>query len=218
MALITTTLLGLNLHYLVQSGSQPWNDVTIPDSCSVGNTTELLPAEMYLYGSTLNFVNEDVCDGYLYEEDESKFNIKVWIGMMITWVFCFLILTKGTASIQIINLVLTPLSFILMFACIAYYVSKDAEGLGRKLYFNYEEVPGLDRKYDINALFISSYNQVFFQTGLCVGIHYAYGSYNHIKKPIIQDTFGIAIVNFFFSLFSGFIVWAAIGYLVTVKN
>jgi hypothetical protein len=49
--------------------------------------------------------------------------------------------------------------------------------------------------------------------GVCMGVHYAYGSYNHIKKPVILDSFFISFIGFFFSFLVGFMAWGAIGYL-----
>jgi SNF family Na+-dependent transporter len=54
--------------------------------------------------------------------------------------------------------------------------------------------------------------------GLCMGVHYTYGSHNHIKKPVILDSFVITIVGFFFSFITGFMAWGAIGYLNKVND
>jgi NSS family neurotransmitter:Na+ symporter len=54
--------------------------------------------------------------------------------------------------------------------------------------------------------------------GLCTGVHYAYGSFNHIKKPVILDSFFISYIGFFFSLIAGFMAYGAIGYLNAVKD
>ena len=47
---------------------------------------------------------------------------------------------------------------------------------------------------------------------------YAYGSYNHIKKPVIMDAFIICFLDFVFALLAGFITWGAIGYLQAVGD
>ena len=46
-----------------------------------------------------------------------------------------------------------------------------------------------------------------------MGVHFAYGSYNHIKKPVILDSFIISFIGFLFSFVVGFMAWGAIGYL-----
>jgi SNF family Na+-dependent transporter len=69
----------------------------------------------------------------------------------------------------------------------------------------------------METLFKDAYSQVFYSMGICMGVHYAYGSYNHIKKPVILDSFFITFVGFIFSLITGFMAWGAIGYL-NAKN
>lgn len=47
---------------------------------------------------------------------------------------------------------------------------------------------------------------------------YAYGSYNHVKKPVIMDSVIICVLDFAFSIIVGFIVWGCIGYLYAKGN
>ena len=67
-------------------------------------------------------------------------------------------------------------------------------------------------------LFFDAFSQVFFSTSICVGVLYAYGSYNHIKKPVIADALSICILDFIFALLAGFIAWSAIGVLQVKRN
>jgi len=55
--------------------------------------------------------------------------------------------------------------------------------------------------------------QIFFSIGVCMGSLTSYGSYNPIKKPIIADTFIIALGNSLVSFVSGFAVWGIVGYM-----
>ena len=43
---------------------------------------------------------------------------------------------------------------------------------------------------------------------------YVYGSYNKLRKPVIQDAIIISLTDFVFSILAGFIAWGAIGYLI----
>lgn len=69
--------------------------------------------------------------------------------------------------------------------------------------------PGAFRR----ELLFDAFSQVFFSTSICVGVMYAYGSYNHIKKPVIADSIAICVLDFVFALLAGFIAWSAIGVL-----
>lgn len=63
-----------------------------------------------------------------------------------------------------------------------------------------------------------AYGQVFFSVGVCVGVFFAYGSYNPIKQPVIANAFFIGIMDFVFSIMAGFVTWGAIGYLQKVED
>jgi len=52
-----------------------------------------------------------------------------------------------------------------------------------------------------------------YSVGLGVGVFFSYGSYNHLKKPVIMDSAIIVILDFLFSILAGFVAWGAIGYL-----
>lgn len=62
-------------------------------------------------------------------------------------------------------------------------------------------------------LLIDAFNQVFYSIGVCVGVMFAYGSYNPIRKPVIQDAIVMAVLDFVYSILAGFITWGVIGYL-----
>jgi SNF family Na+-dependent transporter len=119
------------------------------------------------------------------------------------------------------NLVLVPISFILLICLIIYYLSLNSmkDGRGIDFYMGTQKIPQLEGgSTNIDSLFLDSYTYVFYSLGLCTGIHFSYSSYNHIKKPIIMDSAMISISTLFFSVLCGFITWGAIGYLNAVNH
>uniref|UniRef100_A0A7S3CRJ8 Uncharacterized protein n=1 Tax=Strombidium rassoulzadegani TaxID=1082188 RepID=A0A7S3CRJ8_9SPIT len=60
--------------------------------------------------------------------------------------------------------------------------------------------------------------QIFFSIGVCMGIMTSYGSYNHVKKPIIMDNMVIALGNSTTSFIAGFAVWSVVGYLQSIDS
>ena len=145
------------------------------------------------------------------------FNPGLFGGVVVVWAIIFFCLIKGVKSIQMINAILVPTSFIMLIALMSYYIglnnSEDGKGMG--FYLGGQSFPSTFSPDDLslNSLFIDAYNQVFFSIGVCVGIMYSYGSYNHIKKPVILDTVMICLGDFIFSILAGCVVWGAIGYL-----
>jgi signal transduction histidine kinase len=96
------------------------------------------------------------------------------------------------------------------------------EGKGFQYYLQGESTEDpfpFQRPYQsLEVLFRDAYSQVFYSMGVCMGIHYAFGSYNPIKKPVILDSFFISFIGFFFSFVVGFMAWGAIGYLNQMKD
>jgi SNF family Na+-dependent transporter len=114
---------------------------------------------------------------------------------------------------------------VFLFILMAKFISldKSVEGKGIAFMWGKEPFPDPDGvPYDpstnYRSLFTDAYNQVFFSVGVCVGVMYAYGSYNHIKKPVILDAVAICLADFVFAILAGFITWGAIGYLQANGN
>ena len=115
--------------------------------------------------------------------------------------------------------------FIFLFILIAKFVAvnKNADGKGIEFMWGKEPFPDpngvpYDTSTNYRTLFTDAYNQVFFSIGVCVGVMYAYGSYNHIKKPVILDAVVICLADFLFAILAGFITWGCIGYLQAQGN
>ena len=117
-------------------------------------------------------------------------------------------------------MITTWMPFIFLFILIAKFVAvnKNADGKGIDFMWGKEPFPDpngvpYDTSTNYRTLFTDAYNQVFFSIGVCVGVMYAYGSYNHIKKPVILDAVVICLADFIFAILAGFITWGCIGYL-----
>ena len=193
-------------------------------------------AELYLYMDVVKVLIESTCMTYDDGLDEPEFNKGLVGPMIILWIVCGLMLIKGVKSFQIVASALVSVSFILLFVLMAMYIglnnnpgvtTKNEAGVDEKLpgkgmsfYGGGEEFAGAkdDSYLTFSNLFIDAFNMVFFSLGICVGVMYSFSSYNQIRKPVIMDTFIIAILDFLFSFMSGFIAWGAIGYLFAKKD
>jgi SNF family Na+-dependent transporter len=144
----------------------------------------------------------------------------LWVCVLITWIICFLCIIKGPTSIGYVTMITEKIPYLFLFVLIAKFVgvNKSEGGKGIQFMWGSEPFPDpdgvpYDPSVNYGSLFTDAYNQVFFSVGVCVGVMYAYGSYNHIKKPVIMDAVIIALVDFIFAILAGFITWGCIGYL-----
>ena len=70
-----------------------------------------------------------------------------------------------------------------------------------------------DPKAVRGEIIMDSYVMVLYSVGIGVGIFFSYGSYNHIKQPVIMNAVVIAMLDFIFSILAGLVAWGVIGYL-----
>lgn len=218
--IIYNILLGMCLLYLFTSGGAPWSEHNIerPFACKTAEKVSTPPSELFLYMNVTSFLNPDNCQPWS-DGATNVFGTQLFVYVCISWVICFLCIMKGAKSINYVVLATSTLPFIFLFMLIGKYVSLNSseDGKGISFYFGGEDlvIPGQDTDGSANrgALFADAYNQVFFSVGVCVGVFQAYGSYNHVKKPVIRDAFLIGMLDLVFAVFAGFITWSAIGYL-----
>ena len=91
-------------------------------------------------------------------------------------------------------------------------------GRGIDLYLTGEDNVSFRDMLSTSEIWIDAISQIFFSLSLCSGILTSYSSYNPRDKPVIIDTFIIAITNSLVSFISGFTVFSMIGYLRATGN
>jgi SNF family Na+-dependent transporter len=136
----------------------------------------------------------------------------------------------GVRSSQYVVMVTVPLKFFCLIILIIFFagLNKGADGKGIAFYLGGEKFPigeladGSPAYYDPTLvrgeIIMDSYIMVLYSVGLGVGVFFSYGSYNHIKQPVILNSIIIAVLDFLFSIFAGIVSWGAIGYLQAKGN
>lgn len=122
-------------------------------------------------------------------------------------------------------MVTVPVKVICLICLIVYFagLNKSDGGKGLDYYLGDESFPignlddGTVVYYDAKLarpeIIQDSYLHVLYSVGLGVGIFFSYGSYNHIKQPVIANSVIICLADFIFSILAGLVGWGAIGYL-----
>jgi NSS family neurotransmitter:Na+ symporter len=127
-------------------------------------------------------------------------------------------------------MVTVPFKFVSLTALIVFFVglNKSDGGKGLGYYLGGEKFPvgnlddGSVVYYDPSLarpeIIQDAYLHVLYSVGLGVGVFFAYGSYNHIKQPVIANSIIICLLDFIFSILAGMVGWGAIGYLQAKGN
>ena len=181
-------------------------------------------AEVWLFMNVTRLFGDESCEPYQYGE-ATQVAWGLYSAVVICWIICALVLIKGPKSIGMVTAVTATIPVIFLFILMGKFVgiNKDVSGKGIQFYGGTEGFPDLngvplDPSTEYRSLFTDAYSQVFFSVGICTSIMYAYGSYNHIKKPVIMDAVLIGVLDFVFSILAGYIVWGCIGYLQAIGD
>jgi solute carrier family 6 amino acid/orphan transporter-like 15/16/17/18/20 len=208
-AVIYILLLAIVLLYLVNAGVQPWKqehyEPTRPAACNTAAKAAMTSEELFLYMNVTGLYDPNTCEPFSVNgESKGSFAQNLYHCTQVIWFFMFLATIKGPKSLGICSVVTATLPFIFLFACMGGFMALNANptgmatddadfiaGDGLNYYWGYKEFPlppGADGKatsYDpstaIGSLMQDAYGQVFFSVGVCVGVMFAYGSYNPVR-------------------------------------
>lgn len=158
---------------------------------------------------------------YKYGETKTVFNGGLFLAVAITWLICLLSLIKAPKFLGVINCITVVCLFVFVFALVIKFVDMNdsVEGIGSQYYLGgvsiiLKDGSIYDPSVNLDDIVVDAYNQVFYSISVCVGAMYAYGSYNDVKKPAILDPIVVSLLDFIFSIISGFSAWNLIGYLI----
>jgi NSS family neurotransmitter:Na+ symporter len=134
--------------------------------------------------------------------------IPVLIGLIVIWLFVFLILYKGVGRIGKVCLVLVPISTILLviMAIRGLTLPGAIEGISYYLTPNFSALSN-------HEVWLSAYAQIFFSLSLAQGIMITYASFLPKKSDITNNAFITSLADAGVSFFAGFAVFSIIGYL-----
>lgn len=230
--------LAIALMYLFSTGGSPWdmawNEREL--GCSTAGKASSAGAEIFLYQTVTRYFGDQSCGPFEYGKDGFVFAGPLFACVCLIWLIILGAIWKGPVTEGKCALVTATLPFVLLIVLMGYYVNLNMNNTygeqklsGLDIYFNKEPLPLLtpdpktkllyyDPAQNADTLYSDAVNLAFFSVGVCVGVFYAYGSYNPIKQPVIQNAFLIAFTDFLFSFFAGFLTWSVIGFLLAREN
>ena len=137
---------------------------------------------------------------------------------MIAWVIVYFCVFRGVKSSSYVVWVTVPLPIILVIILVIRGSTLDGASDGIDLYLNGEDTVNSNKALEDDKMWSDATGQIFFTLSICMGVMTSYGSYNKPTKPVILDSFVIALVNSSVSFISGFAVFSTIGYLRHINS
>ena len=138
----------------------------------------------------------------------------VFIGLIFVWIFNWAIVFRGLRrGIELANKIFMPLLFFLMAVLVFWSLTLEGAAAGIKAY--------LAPDFSVLAnprVWIDAYSQIFFTLSLGFGIMIAYSSYLPRDANLTRSAMLTGFINSGFSLFSGFAVFAVLGFMATTQG
>lgn len=184
-----TVVIGWSLLYLLASLRVDWSE----------------DANAFFYGEVLQISKNINTIGGI--------NWPVLIALLLVWIAVYFCVWKGTKSVGNIVAYTVPLPVILLVILLIRGITLPGFLDGWQFYL----IP----KWDLlskPAVWTAAFSQIFFTLSLAFGTMIAYGSYKNSDDDIVVDSWITALLNSAISLFSGFVVFAVLGYLSTVEQ
>jgi solute carrier family 6 GABA transporter-like protein 1 len=174
------------------------------------------PATEFFGRVAVQFVNDD-CET-IEPGDTEKIAGYILLANCITWIIIFLCVLKGVKTSSYIVWVTVPLPLALIVVMIIRGATLDGASDGIDEYLNGAD--GVDQGELIgkSVPWSDAVGQIFFSLSICMGVMTSYGSYNKKDKPVLFDTFAIALTNSSISFMAGFAVFSVVGYLKAQGN
>ena len=140
-------------------------------------------------------------------------SIPVVLGLLVIWLFVFLILYKGVHRIGKIVAITVPLPTILLIILTIRGLTLPGAIEGISYYLT----PNFSRLTDVNV-WLAAYAQVFFSLGVAQGIMMTYASFLKKKSDITNNAFIISLADAGTSFLAGFTVFSVVGYLAASQG
>ncbi len=139
---------------------------------------------------------------------------RILIGVIVVWGLNWAIVFRGLEKgIGLANKIFMPLLFILMAVLVFWSLSLEGAIEGIKAYLTPDFSVLSNPK-----VWIDAYSQIFFTLSLGFGIMIAYSSYLPRKANLSRNAVLTGVINSGFSLFSGFAVFAVLGFMAVSQG
>ena len=153
------------------------------------------------------FLNEVLHAGSTIGESWA-INPALLIALAVVWILIYFIIRKGVKSVGKVVAITMPLPILLLVVLFVRAITLEGSTLGITEYI-YPDFSLLLQ----GDIWLAAASQTFFTLSLGFGIMIAYASYNKPSQNVLGDTLITSFANAFISLFSGFVVFAILGYM-----
>ncbi|XP_020913372.1 sodium- and chloride-dependent taurine transporter isoform X1 [Exaiptasia diaphana] len=140
-------------------------------------------------------------------------NWQLALCLLLAWIVCYFCVWKGVKSSGRVVYFTATVPYVLLTILLVRAVTLPGAVVGIKYYL----LPDLSKLKE-GKVWIDAATQVFFSYTIGLGVMVALGSYNKFKHNCYRDCIIFAIVNSGTSIYSGFIIFAVLGFLANKQG
>lgn len=208
--------------YFIQSfkSELPWTNATGEPACYNGDGVPADQAEYYLYHDVLgawttetNETGQVICS---FRAQDGGENIQ-WTTfgvLLVTWALVYLCVFRGVHHTSKVVYVTVLLPIVILMVLFFRAITLPGASIGIDAYianWDFSKLKNAD-------IWVDAVSQIFFSLSLSSAVMVSFGSYNKRDKPVLADSFVIALSNSFFSIISGFVVWSTLGFYADSRD
>ena len=120
-----------------------WNLDKRPYPCRTAEKAPMNSEELYLYMNITQYLSPETCSPFRLGKDPGVLATEMLIASVATWGIVFLCICGGVKTNSFASIVFVPISFILIFVIMGYYMTLNdgVSGKGMEFYWGMEQLP-----------------------------------------------------------------------------
>ncbi|XP_043924353.1 sodium- and chloride-dependent GABA transporter ine-like [Protopterus annectens] len=189
-----------------QSCNNTWN---IPENCSSGFSKN----SSYLHSASQQFFDLKVLQMTDGIEQMGSIRWELLGLLVLAWILVYLCIFKGVRSTGKVVYFTAIFPYVILIALLINNVQLPGAADGIRYFLMPQWNKLLDGQVWVNAA-----AQTFNSIGISFGSMISMASYNKFNNNILRDTLIVAITNSATSIFAGFVIFSAIGYMAYQHN
>ncbi|XP_072026675.1 sodium- and chloride-dependent taurine transporter-like [Amphiura filiformis] len=146
-------------------------------------------------------------------DDVGTINWQLMISLIVAWIIVFLIICKGVKSSGKVVYFTATFPYVIITIILIRAVTLENAFEGIRFYMR----PDISRLLD-GQVWLDAATQIFFSYSIGHGAMLSLSSYNKNKNNCIRDGLLFACVNSGTSLYSGFVIFAILGFMAGQQN
>ncbi|XP_075876282.1 sodium- and chloride-dependent GABA transporter 1-like [Nelusetta ayraudi] len=146
-------------------------------------------------------------------EEAGQIQWQLVLILILSWIFIYLCIFKGVKSQGKVIYFTVAFPYVVLIALMINNAMLPGALEGIKYFI----IPQWDRLLDVEV-WVNAAAQIFNSIGIGYGSFLAMSSYNSFNNNVLRDALTISIVNSLTSIFGGFVVFSAIGYMSFLQS